>query len=68
MTVGGTLLRRENQRYSFSAGEWWEKGKTTPNQYYNFDLTYYESGVDHFVLKQPMSISCIPAGGAAAIP
>lgn len=51
MTVGGTLLRQENQRYSFSAGEWWEKGKTTPNQYYNFDLTYYESGVDHFVLE-----------------
>ena len=47
----GTLLRQENQRYSFSAGEWWEKGKTTPNQYYNFDLTYYESGVDHFVLE-----------------
>ncbi len=22
MTVGGTLLRQENQRYSFSAGEW----------------------------------------------
>ena len=27
MTVGGTLLRQENQRYSFSAGEWWAKGQ-----------------------------------------
>ena len=51
MTVGGMLLRLENQRYSFSAGEWWEKGRSTPNQYYKFDLTYYESAVDHFVLE-----------------
>ena len=51
MTVGGMLLRLEKQEYSFSAGQWWEKGKNTPNQYYNFNLTYYESGADSFVLE-----------------